>query len=280
MNSSILSNFLSSLPIAGIQPQRIVLQTGVKHYGAHLGPMKKPMSESDPRLPSPPYPSNFYYTQEDLLLSYSKSYPSTSWNVIRPCWILGAVPGAAMNILFPLAVYASVQTFLGGSLDFPGDWQSWDQEQMHSSAMLIGYLNEWAALTPAAKNHAFNAADGGPWTWSFFWPILASWYGIPWTGPAVDEGKYVEIKMDIPPRGHVVLLFPQSFAANENSYGPPGNLRYSFSLIEWAKQPVVQEAWNRISQQNNLSVNPFKEVEQIWEPIQIALVSSWSWVVR
>lgn len=242
--------------------------------------MKKPMSESDPRLPSPPYPSNFYYTQEDLLLSYSKSYPSTSWNVIRPCWILGAVPGAAMNILFPLAVYASVQTFLGGSLDFPGDWQSWDQEQMHSSAMLIGYLNEWAALTPAAKNHAFNAADGGPWTWSFFWPILASWYGIPWTGPAVDEGKYVEIKMDIPPRGHVVLLFPQSFAANENSWGPPGNLRYSFSLIDWAKQPVVQEAWIRISQQNNLSVNPFKEVEQIWEPIQIALVSSWSWVVR
>jgi hypothetical protein len=164
------------------------------------------MSESDPRLPSPPYPPNFYYSQEDLLFSYCKIHPSTSWNVIRPCWILGAVPGAAMNILFPLAVYASVQKFLGDILDFPGDWQGWDNVHMQSSAMLIGYLNEWAALSPAAKNSAFSAADGGPWTWGFFWPILASWYGIPWTGPAEDEGKYVKINMDIPPRGHVVLF--------------------------------------------------------------------------
>ena len=163
--------------------------------------MTVPMSESDSRLPSPPYPPNFYYTQEDLLFSYCKLHPSTSWNVIRPCWILGAVPGAAMNILFPLVVYASVQKFLEESLDFPGDWQGWDKEQMQSSAMLIGYLNEWAALSPAAKNQAFSAADGGPWTWGFFWPILASWYGIPWTGPAEDEKKYTEIKMGVPPRG-------------------------------------------------------------------------------
>jgi hypothetical protein len=111
-----------------------------------------------------------------------------------------------MNILFPLAVYASVQKFLGDSLDFPGDWQGWDNVHMQSSAMLIGYLNEWAALSPAAKNSAFSAADGGPWTWGFFWPILASWYGIPWTGPAEGEGKYVKINMDVPPRGYVVLF--------------------------------------------------------------------------
>jgi hypothetical protein len=183
----------------------MVLQTGVKHYGTHLGPMVVPMSESDPRLPSPPYPPNFYYTQEDLLFAYCKMYPSTSWNIIRPYWILGAVPGAAMNILFPLAVYASVQKFLGDSLDFPGDWQGWDKEQMQSSAMLIGYMNEWTALSPAAKNHAFTAVDGGPWTWGFFWPILASWYGISWTGPVEDEEKYAEIKMGVPPRGRVVL---------------------------------------------------------------------------
>jgi hypothetical protein len=77
-----------------------------------------------------------------------------------------------MNILFPLAVYASVQKFLGDSLDFPGDWQGWDKEQMQSSAMLIGYMNEWTALSPAAKNHAFTAVDGGPWTWGFFGRFL------------------------------------------------------------------------------------------------------------
>jgi len=69
-------------------------------------------------------------------------------------------------------------------------------------------------------------------------------------------------------------------AADGNSIGPPGNLRYSFSLIEWAKQPRVQEAWSRIAQQNNLLVDPFKELEQIWNPIHIALVSSWPWTVR
>ena len=111
-----------------------------------------------------------------------------------------------MNILYPLAVYATVQKFLGDSLDFPGDWQGWGKGDMHSSAMLIGYLNEWAALSPAAKNCAFNAADGGSWTWDFFWPILASWYGIPWTGPTEDEGQYVEVKMDVPPQGHVILV--------------------------------------------------------------------------
>jgi hypothetical protein len=110
-----------------------------------------------------------------------------------------------MNILFPLAVYASIKKSIGETLDFPGDWQAWEKDQMQSSAMLIGYLNEWVALSPAAKNNAFNAADGGQWTWGYFWPILASWYGVPWKGPVEDELGYIEVKMDAspPPRGCV-----------------------------------------------------------------------------
>lgn len=201
VNSKILENFLEALPMSGIQPRRIVLQTGTKHYGTHLGPTVVPISESDPRLPSPPYPANFYYTQEDLLFKYCKTFPLTSWNIIRPCWILGAVPGAAMNILFPLAVYASVKKYLGETLDFPGDWRGWEKEQMQSSAMMNSYLSEWAALSPVAKNHAFNAADGGSWTWGMFWPVLGSWYGLPWAGPHEDESKYHEVVMGLPPRG-------------------------------------------------------------------------------
>lgn len=74
------------------------------------------MEESDPRFLSVP---NFYFPQEDLLWSWCMQN-SVAWNVTRPGFILGAVPAAAMNIAYGLAVYASVQRELQGKLDFPG----------------------------------------------------------------------------------------------------------------------------------------------------------------
>ena len=200
-----LFGFLQSLSLASLRPRRVVLQTGLKHYGTHLGPTSIPNMESAARLSSPPHPPNFYYMQEDLLFEFCRAHsPFTSWNVIRPSWVLGAVPDAAMNILYPLAVYAVVKRAMNESLDFPGDWDGWDKEQMQSSAMLNGYLSEWAALTPSAADQAFNAADGDPWTWGMFWPILAGWYGIPWNPPIMDEGKYQEVEMGTAPRGYLL----------------------------------------------------------------------------
>lgn len=202
VNSNLLSSFLRSLSLTSLQPRRVVLQTGLKHYGSHLGPTSVPSMESAARLSSPPFPPNFYYEQEDLLFEFCRHHsPSTSWNIIRPSWVLGAVPDAAMNILYPLAIYAVVQRAMGGSLDFPGDWNGWDKEQMQSSAMLNGYLSEWAALTAPAANQAFNAVDGGAWTWGMFWPILARWYDVPWNHPVMDESKYNSIEIGPAPRG-------------------------------------------------------------------------------
>lgn len=67
-----------------------------------------------------------------------------------------------MNALHPLAVYAAVQAHKGEKLDFPGSLGSWIGVSEHSTAMLTGYLTEWAALNEHCKDQKFNAADTSP----------------------------------------------------------------------------------------------------------------------
>lgn len=164
----------------------------------HLGPTTVPQEESDPRVLLEP---NFYYPQEDYLFSYCAQH-SIGWNVVRPSFILGAVPDAAMNLCFPLAVYASVCKHLGQPLEYPSDLTAWETTQVQSSAMLNGYLEEWAVLTDAAENEAFNACDDSAFAWGKFWPKLAEWYGIEYRRPDPDA-EYHEITFghEPPPRG-------------------------------------------------------------------------------
>ncbi|KFY76024.1 hypothetical protein V499_04141 [Pseudogymnoascus sp. VKM F-103] len=256
VNTLLLSNFLESLALNSIKPRRFMLQTGAKHYGGQFGSNLAPQEESDPRVLLEP---NFYYDQEDCLWAYCKKH-DIKWNVIRPAFILGAVPDAAMNVCFPLAVYASVRRHLGQPLDFPYDLTAWDMSVTQSSALLNSYLEEWAVLTDGAANEAFNASDDGIFTWSKFWPLLASWYGLDYIRPD-DEGKYKDLILphNPPPRG----------------YGPPGKIRYRFSLTEWAKQPEVTQAWKDIAQQNDLSVKELHDVDRIFGFTDFAMSVSW-----
>jgi hypothetical protein len=52
LNGAMLKNFLSALQMAGAltKVKRVVLVTGAKQYGLHLGRPKNPMIESDPRI--------------------------------------------------------------------------------------------------------------------------------------------------------------------------------------------------------------------------------------
>jgi hypothetical protein len=106
-----------------------------------------------------------------------------------------------MNVCFPIAVYATVCAYLKRPLEFPGDRVGWQVPVVQSSAMLNGYLEEWAVLTDQAKNQRFNACDNSAFTCESFWPRLAGWYGIPWTGPSEDGLTEVEYGYDPPPRG-------------------------------------------------------------------------------
>lgn len=190
VNAKLLQNCLDALVLADIKPKRFLLQTGAKQYAYNCGAALAPSEESDPRVHVEP---NFYYLQEDILFEYCKKH-GVEWNVTRPCHILGAVPSAAMNFVYLLAVYASVQKHLGRKLDFPGDLAAWDKVYEQSSAMMNGYLAEWSVLTPHAGNEAFNAGDGGATTLARFWPALAGWYGLE-TSPPDEDAKYDEFTL-------------------------------------------------------------------------------------
>ena len=230
-----------------------MLQTGAKNYGGHLGPAKQPQEESDPRVTLEP---NFYYPQEDSVFKWCKGQ-SVGWNVAMPGPILGAVPDAAMNAAFPLAVYAAVCRKLGEPLDFPSDIDSWQMNQSMSSAMMNAYLEEWAVLTPAAENKNFNACDSSAFAWESFWPRLAGWYGIKWNGPDTTA-EYIEKQTpyDPPPRG----------------YGPPGVSRRKFTMVSWAKRPEVVKAWEELAEENGLS--RINDVDRVFAFLDGTLVRS------
>lgn len=157
-----------------------------------------PAEEWDPRVTLEP---NFYYSQEDYLWSYCEKH-DIGWNVVMPAGILGAVPDAAMNICFPIAIYVNVCKHLDQPLEFLGDRFAWQSPVPQSSAMLNGYLEEWAVLSDKAKDQKFNAWDDSAFSCEKFWPKLAGWYGMSYTGPAPDEEcREVEYGFDPPPRG-------------------------------------------------------------------------------
>ncbi|OAL38093.1 hypothetical protein AYO20_02545 [Fonsecaea nubica] len=243
VNTQLLQNFLGALVRAHLKPRRVMLQTGAKNYGVHLGPTKLPQEESDPRVELEP---NFYYPQEDALFEYCRDQ-GVGWNILMPGPILGAVPDAAMNAAFPLAVYATVCRHLQAPLEFPADVVAWQAGCSMSSSMMNAYMEEWAVLTPAAENQKFNACDDSAFTWESAWPRIAGWYGIKWTGPD-DNAEYVARESRFNPRG----------------YGGKGVSRRRFTFADWAKRQDVAQAWKEIAEQNELPQKELRDVDRVF----------------
>ncbi|KAF2968026.1 hypothetical protein GQX73_g5562 [Xylaria multiplex] len=233
VNVPMFRNLLDALPLANTTPKRILLQTGGKNYGVHAGRGRTPLVESDPqpRLIA----DNFYYHQEDLLKAFCEKHPGTSWNVIRPMGIIGAVANSPLNGYTCFGVYAAVQAHKGEPLEFGGNLDAWQTEQMHSSARLTGYLSEWAVLEPECANQAFNALDGTTLSWDRLFEAFASWWGVSKgvVGPDLDESKY---RTDLSLGGG---------DANPLGYGPPVN----------------EDAWVEMMAKSDgkLTWNPFKD---------------------
>lgn len=245
VNTLLLSNFLSALPLLSLRPKRVMLQTGAKNYGGHMGPTKLPQEESDPRVEFEP---NFYYPQEDALWEYCRK-EGVGWNVLMPGPILGAVPDAAMNAAFPLAVYAAVCRKLGAVFEFPGVEDSWQFNCSMSSSMVNAYMEEWAVLTPQAENQKFNAFDGGAFTWEGCWPRIAGWYGIQWKGPEAEAGtKLIETETRFNPRG----------------YGGKGATRRKFRLVDWAKREEIRRAWEELAREYGLVERELRDVDRVF----------------
>ena len=67
-NRDMLVNSVSAIAQANRALQRVVLVTGTKYYGVHLGPLKTPMRETDPRH----MPPDFYFDQIDWLTDFQR----------------------------------------------------------------------------------------------------------------------------------------------------------------------------------------------------------------
>jgi hypothetical protein len=101
-----------------------------------------------------------------------------------------------MNALHPLAVYAAVQGQKGEQLYFPSDYETWSRQCFHSSAMLTGYLSEWAVLEEKCKDEAFNSIDTGAISWDRLYGELTRWFGVE-KGihvPEEDSSKFQSMK--------------------------------------------------------------------------------------
>lgn len=115
-NGSMLRNFLEALRITGAEKalKRVVLTTGAKQYGVHLGPVKNPMEEEDPWLENGDahgeevaagvkfgggggFPPNFYYVQQRILVEMSKG-KGWDWVVTYPNDVIGVAKGPSIYI--------------------------------------------------------------------------------------------------------------------------------------------------------------------------------------
>jgi len=183
VNAGIVRTVLHALS-EGASVKHVALCTGLKHY---LGPFDAyvrtgarpltPVREEHPRLETP----NFYYAQEDELYA-AAARDGFTWSLHRPHTVIGEAIGNAMNMGSTLAVYASICKETGRPFKFPGSAAQWNGITDMTDARILGKHLVWASTHDAAKNDAYNVANGDIFRWNWMWPRLASWFGVSWMG--------------------------------------------------------------------------------------------------
>ena len=194
VNAGMVRNILDAAA-TGKTVEHIALVTGLKHY---LGPFESygkdklpatPFREEQPRLAV----ENFYYAQEDEVFAAAKR-DGFGWSVHRPHTIIGYAVGNAMNMGVTLAVYATICRETRRPFLFPGSAAQWNSLTDMTDARLLARHLSWAAISPYARNQAFNVVNGDVFRWSWMWQQLASWFGLEAAG-LPGEGTPLEIQL-------------------------------------------------------------------------------------
>ena len=175
-NLGMLRNSVSGIGKSSPGLQRVVLVTGTKYYGSHLGPFRTPAKEDQPRHEGP----NYYFDQIDWLTAFQRGKP-WSWTELRPQTLCGFAPGTAMSIIPVIAVYAAICKELGEPLRFPGSaWRSIYQvtESGHMAEAAL-----WAATAPRCANQAYNITNGDYFRWCNAWPRIAEVFQMESSSP-------------------------------------------------------------------------------------------------
>jgi len=177
-NRDMLMNSVTELEKKSPSLERVVLVTGTKYYGTHLGPFRTPARESDPRHAG----ENYYFDQIDWLTQFQRGKPWT-WTELRPQTLCGFAPGTAMSIVPVIAVYAAIMKELGRPFAFPGKsgagraiYQVTDSAHFANAAL-------WAATEPRCANQAYNITNGDYFRWLDLWPRLAAVFDMPVADP-------------------------------------------------------------------------------------------------
>jgi nucleoside-diphosphate-sugar epimerase len=173
-NRDMLVNAVTA--IAGASPalRRVVLVTGTKYYGSHLGPFRTPARESDPRH----MPPDYYFDQIDWLTAFQRGKP-WDWVELRPQTLCGFAPGTPMSILPAIAVYAAISKELGLPLRFPGKPGAYGAIYQVTESSHFANAALWAATEPRCGLEAFNVTNGDYFRWSNVWPRIAEVFEMP-----------------------------------------------------------------------------------------------------
>ena len=253
-----LQNFLDGLDKTGASKslKRIILVTGAKQYGVHLGEPKNPMVESDPWLRDSKWPPNFYYHQQDILLEYCKKNPDVSWVVTYPNDVIGYVKGNFMNLGTSVALYAAVSKEMGEDLVWPGSEKFYSRFDCFTDARLHAQFCTWAALEPKAANQAFNIVNGDVETWENLWPQLAKRFGLKvkedqFLQPAPDE-DVMELAEEPP---------ISTFAKESGMIGKTeqNKVEQRINLVNWSQRKDVKAAWDRLAEREGLEKEAFEK---------------------
>jgi nucleoside-diphosphate-sugar epimerase len=178
VNGAMVRHVLEALGPSG-ELRHAALVTGLKHY---LGPFEAYAKGSVPLTPFREEQGrqdveNFYYEQEDRVFEAAKQY-GFGWSVHRPHTIIGFALGNAMNMGVTLAVYATLCKATGAPFVFPGSAAQWNGLTDMTDAGLLARHLEWAALSPNARDQAFNVVNGDVFRWKWMWSVLADYFGI------------------------------------------------------------------------------------------------------
>jgi nucleoside-diphosphate-sugar epimerase len=173
-NRDMLVNAVTALDAASPLLRRVVLVTGTKYYGSHLGPFKTPARESDPRHPPPDY----YFNQIDWLTGFQRG-KSWDWVELRPQTLCGFAPGTPMSLAPAIAVYAAISKELGLPLRFPGKAGAYTSIYQVTESVHFANAALWAATEPRCTLEAFNITNGDYFRWINMWPKLAAAFDMP-----------------------------------------------------------------------------------------------------
>jgi nucleoside-diphosphate-sugar epimerase len=285
VNGAMLSNFLQALTKNGTTKtlEKIVLITGAKQYGVHLGQAKNPMEESDPWLRDSKWPPNFYYKQQDVLHEFCREHTHVDWVVTYPNDVIGFARGNFMNLALSIGLYAAVSAEMQRSgaeeadgLVFPGSESFYTKFDCFTSSQLQAQFCCWAALEPKASNEAFNVVNGDVESWQNLWPRVAARFGSKVKADqfvgASKVGKVTELAEKPPLTELAAKIGLEGTDAMEQS-----KIEARIDLSKWAEREDVKHAWDTLAKREGLVQEAFGQAT--WDFLNFTLGRSYDLVI-